>query len=159
MPVLGIYHVNLNVSDLERSRAFYERLGFRVVDTFHEDGNADLDRGLGLPRSHTKALFLRLGDDPRSTLIDLVEWSEPRAVGPAPEMNHLGPVRLALRVKELDRLVADLREAGVEFLSPPQTLGDLPRRPRFVVLRDPDGLFVELVELPSTHPPGLRPTP
>ena len=146
MPVLGIYHLNLNVSDLERSRAFYERLGFRVVETFHEDGNPDLDRGLGLARSHTNALFLRLGDDPRSTLIDLVEWRDPKATGRAPEMNHLGPVRLALRVKELDRLVADLREAGVEFLSPPQTLRDLPRRPRFVVLRDPDGTPIELVE-------------
>ncbi|MGH7806412.1 MAG: VOC family protein, partial [Candidatus Binatia bacterium] len=105
MPVLGIYHLNVNVSNLERSRAFYERLGFRVVETFHEDGNPDLDRGLGLERSHTDALFLRLGDDPRSTLIDLVQWTEPAAVGGTPEMNRLGPVRIALRVKELDRMV------------------------------------------------------
>lgn len=147
MPVLGIYHLNINVTDLERSRAFYERLGFRVVETFHEDGNSDLDGGLGLESSRTDALFLRLGDDPRSTLIDLVQWTKPALVGTAPEMNHLGPVRIALRVKDLDRIVADLGAAGVELLSSPQTLRDLPRRPRFVVFRDPDGVLLELVEL------------
>ena len=62
--VLGIYHLNINVTNLERSRAFYELFGFRVVDTFHERHNAALDRGLGLPHgtnSENHALFMMVG--------------------------------------------------------------------------------------------------
>ena len=36
--VLGIYHLNINVTNLERSRAFYELFGFRVIELFHERG-------------------------------------------------------------------------------------------------------------------------
>ena len=32
--ILGIYHVNINVTDIERSTEFYGLLGFRVVDSF-----------------------------------------------------------------------------------------------------------------------------
>jgi glyoxylase I family protein len=146
MPVLGIYHVNINVTNLDRSRAFYERLGFEVLEEFREAGNRDLDEGLGLTRSDTRAYFLRIGSDRRSTLIDLVEWREPALEGSAPPMNHAGPVRIALRVKDLDGMYESLRAAGVEFLSAPRALTDLPLKPRFVCLKDPDGVLLELVE-------------
>ena len=34
--IQAIYHINVNCSNLERSRAFYEMLGFRVVAEFAE---------------------------------------------------------------------------------------------------------------------------
>ncbi|MEM1146110.1 MAG: glyoxalase [Pseudomonadota bacterium] len=36
---------------------------------------------------------------------------------------------------------------GVEFLSEPQTIDTLQRKPRFVLFKDPDGLILEFVEL------------
>jgi len=146
MPVLGIYHVNINVTSLDRSRSFYEMLGFEVLEEFREVGNENLDRGLGLARSDSRAYFLRIGNDSRSTLIDLVEWYEPALAGSAPAMNHAGPVRIALRVKDLDGMYETLRGKGVQFLSAPQALLDLPLKPRFVCLKDPDGVLLELVE-------------
>jgi catechol 2,3-dioxygenase-like lactoylglutathione lyase family enzyme len=48
MEIAGIHHVKLPVSDVARSRAWYERvLGFEVAIEFTEDGEV---RGVGLRR-------------------------------------------------------------------------------------------------------------
>jgi len=150
--VLGIYHLNINVTNLGRSRAFYELFGFRVVDTFHEKHNSALDRGLGLPigtNSENNALFMMVGSNKYATVIDLAEWVHPKASGGGlTEPNRLGVPRFCLRVKNIHKLVARLKSQGVKFLSEePQRLETLKRRPHFICCRDPDGLIVELVEL------------
>jgi catechol 2,3-dioxygenase-like lactoylglutathione lyase family enzyme len=150
--VLGIYHLNINVTNLERSRAFYELFGFRVIELFHERHNSALDTGLGLPagtNSENRALFMMVGNNRHATVIDLAEWVSPRSNGGgALEPNHIGIPRFCLRVKNLDALVARLKRSGVEFLSEePQRLDTLKRKPRFICCRDPDGVLVEMVEL------------
>ena len=145
--ILGIYHVNINVTDLERSTEFYGLLGFSVVDSFHERGTAGLDRGLGMSYTDTRARFLALGNNPRETVLDLVEWNEPEANRVPIELNQIGMPRLCLRVKDLDGEIERLRGHGVEFLSEPQVIDTLARKPRFVLFRDPDGVILELVEL------------
>ena len=146
--ILGIYHININCTDLEGSLAFYELLGFKVVDTFHEKGTAGLDRGLGLPYTDTRAQFLALGNNSRETVIDLVEWIEPKAAGRALELTEIGMPRLCLRVKGLDEEIARLKEHGIEFLSEePGVIDTLDRKPRFILFKDPDGVIIELVEL------------
>lgn len=145
--ILGIYHVNLNVSDIERSTKFYGLLGFREVDRFHEKGTPGLDRGLGFPYTETHARFLALGNKPHETVLDLVQWVEPEAARVPIALNQIGMPRLCLRVKDLDEEVTRLREHGVEFISEPQEIDTLARKPRFVLFRDPDGIVLELVEL------------
>ena len=49
MAIKSIFHVNVNCSDLERSRAFYERLGFQTVNELPTGGSPKLALGLGLP--------------------------------------------------------------------------------------------------------------
>ncbi|HLY54977.1 MAG TPA: VOC family protein [Stellaceae bacterium] len=144
--VLGIYHININATDLERSRAFYELLGFRMIEEFGQAGQADLDRGLGLPFTDTRAYFMGFGQR-FETVIDLVEWKEPRATGKPLKMNDIGMPRMALRVKNIDALYAKLKAQGVEFLTEPQTLDFLKRLSRFVCCKDPDGVIIEFVEL------------
>ncbi|WP_281783684.1 VOC family protein [Sinimarinibacterium flocculans] len=151
--VLGLYHVNINVSSLERSRRFYELFGFRVVDRFNEKNNANLDRGLGLPPemgSENHALFMMVGDSRHATVLDMCEWIHPRseARNAPPAVNDLGIPRICLRVKHLDHLILQLKEKGVAFVTDePQCLHTLDRQPRFILCRDPDGIMVELVEL------------
>lgn len=150
--VLGIYHLNINVTNLERSRAFYELFGFRVVDTFNEKGNASLDLGLGLPPgtgSENRALFLMVGNNRYATVIDMAEWVTPKSFGNGPPAPHqLGIPRICLRVKHIGALVARLKSQGVKFLTDtPQRLETLKRRPWFICCRDPDGIIVEMVEL------------
>lgn len=145
--VLGIYHININVSFLERSRAFYEMLGFRVVDQFSQAGQPDLDRGLGYDYTDCRALFMGLGRNRFETVIDIVEWKEPKSKKQAMRMHDIGAQRIALRVKHIDEVVQHLSSQGVRFISDIQQLDFLMRKARFVCCQDPDGLVIEFVEL------------
>lgn len=150
--VLGLYHINVNCSDLERSRRFYELFGFRTLDRFNEKNNANLDRGLGLPPnggSETLAVFMGVGEGAHSTVIDLCQWlTPPEEAGRALRPTQVGIPRICLRVKHIDALVERLRAQGVTFITDePMCLTTLARQPRFIVCRDPDGILVELVEL------------
>ena len=145
--ILGIYHVNINVTNLERSVAFYELLGFKVVETFHEQGSPGLDRGLGMDYTDTHARFMALGNNPRETVLDIVEWVEPEATKQEIKLNQIGMPRICLRVKDIDGEVERLKQHGIEFVSEPQEISSLARKPRFCLFHDPDGTIVELVEL------------
>ena len=65
-----------------------------------------------------------------------------------PECSNNGIGRIALKVGDIDTAYGDLKDKGVAFLSPPQTLhfpgfGDF----KFCCFRDPDGIVLELVEV------------
>ena len=49
MAIKSIFHINVNCRDLDRSRAFYESLGFKVVLDLKAGGAAEMLRGLALP--------------------------------------------------------------------------------------------------------------
>ena len=144
----GVFHVNVNVTDFERSLEFYKRLGFRVALDLGETSGEELAGPLRLPNARGRAALLILGDDPRATRIDLIEWKEPRTEGtPYPRLNHAGICRIALRTRDLDRVYADLRASGVEFLSEPGLLPYPGGTAKFVCFRDPDGTVLELIEV------------
>ena len=147
--VLGIYHINLNVSNLERSQAFYEMLGFRVIEEFDQAGIPELDQGLGMDYTDTRALFMGLGRNRPETVLDMAEWRQPKSQErQMPGITDIGMPRIALRVRNLDALYKELISKGVEFISEPKELGFLDRSPKFAICKDPDGIFVEFVELP-----------
>lgn len=149
--VLGIYHININSSNLEKTQEFYELLGFRVVDHFHMQGQADHDAGLGLRDADVRAVFMVVGGNTHATVLDIAEWTHPPLQRRANEMTSVGVPRFAMRVKGLDKLVARLRSKGVKFLTDEvATIGVLKRKPRFICARDPDGLIVEFVEMKAS---------
>ncbi len=101
--------------------------------------------------SSGSARFEAKGSRRRSTgagtmFIDLVQWVQPKPTGePYPVLNHLGLNRIAFRVSDLDGTIAMLREKGVVFLSDePQSFGG---KFRGIVTTDPDGIFVQLLEV------------
>lgn len=114
LQVTGINHVVLHVADLERSRKFYmEVLGFS-------------ERGTG-GGSRTMS-FLRCGEQG----LDLFEVSGD--VHGGEEMNHMA---LNVAVDDLDQLVAELSEAGIDASQ---------RTPRNTVfIFDPDGHRLEML--------------
>jgi catechol 2,3-dioxygenase-like lactoylglutathione lyase family enzyme len=153
--ILGIIHVNINCTDIERSVAFYEKLGFRVVHVFSDekseeslDPEGDLAAGMTGPGgTRSRGCVLSLGDDPRSTTkIELIQYLDPPAVA-APEkgLRESGVSRVALRTKNLLAFAEKLRSQGVEFMSEPQEI-DVVGAQRFVLFRDPDGVILELIE-------------
>ena len=151
---LGWGHININVADLDRSVAFYRKLGFEVllpgIPYLNLDDGAQprpLPDGaasaLGVPEgTRGRACIMQLDDGfPK---IDLTEW-DGRAQAEPPGNGDLGLVRLCLASRDLRGDVADLTAQGVEFLSPPTAghggLADI------AVCKDPDGTLIELIQL------------
>jgi len=143
----GIFHVNVNCSNLERSLAFYKMLGFRVVQDMPSGGGPKLDQGMGLAKVRARGALMAIGDDKRRTLLDLIEWENPKSDGkPYLHLAHMGICRLALRTPNVPKVYEELKGKGVEFVSEPQVFeGGV----AFVCFRDPDGTFLELINLPD----------
>lgn len=152
MNVTGMFHVNVNCSDYERSRAFYERLGFQVIWEVPETNTAEVAAAVGMPPYRVRGALLALrGASGPATLIDLLEWRDPRDEAPPyPHLYHLGLARIALTTSDLDADVAELEAAGVRMLSAPARLETADAgTSRFVCFEDPDGTMLELVEFVS----------
>lgn len=148
MAITGLVHVNINCSDFDRSKTFYELLGFQELWRVPETNTAEVAAAVGMPPYRVKGALLLLQNAPAPLVIDLLQWLEPH--DPAPPYAHLyhrGIARIALSTDDLDGDMARLAAAGVDFLSAPaQMPPDSGMDARFVCLRDPDGTVLELVE-------------
>jgi len=151
MHLCGWVHVNVNCSDFERSKRFYERLGFRQLATPLETHTGEVAAAVGTERYRIRGgLFALEGGGQGAPMIDLLEWREPDVPSrPYPNLHNLGIARIALRTSDLDADVRTLREAGVAFVSEEPATVVWPGMPtsRFICFEDPDGSVIELVEL------------
>jgi catechol 2,3-dioxygenase-like lactoylglutathione lyase family enzyme len=142
-----IVHVNINVSDIERSVEFYRLLGFELMHVLADEPTDDVRQLMHFGGRTTRGAVMSLGDDPlTSTKVELLEPVDPPAEpqGVLPE-NRVGFSRLALRTKDLIPFYEKLKAAGVEFLSEPIEI-DVVGAKRYVLFRDPDGTLLELIE-------------
>ena len=117
--------VNINCSDLEQSRRFYcDVLG---LDAQMRACPEEPPSGVGLRVEGSvtwDAWFIGASTYSASGfVIDLVEWTEPRAKGSGRRRaNELGIFRMALLTEDIDRDYAALIDSGVTCHSPPVEL-------------------------------------
>ncbi len=145
--LLNLVHVNINVTDIERSLEFYQKLGFKVMHVFGDRPTSDVTEGMSFAGRGVRGAVLSISDDPRAaTKIELIQWLEPPA-RPQPERaeGQAGVARIAIRTKNLLRTCEMLRERGIEFLHEPQEI-DVVGAKRFVLFEDPDRTVLELIE-------------
>jgi catechol 2,3-dioxygenase-like lactoylglutathione lyase family enzyme len=90
---------------------------------------------------------MRLGDDPGSPVLDLVQFIDPPPQGqPYPTLNNIGICRIAFSVDDIDRTYADLQAKQVQFVAPLKKLkGPGGATIAAVCFKDPDGAILELV--------------
>jgi glyoxylase I family protein len=145
----SIFHINVNVTNFERSLKFYEFLGFKIIRDLKEVGSPKLDKGLRIPNGRGRAVLMIRGDDPRSTRLDLIEWKNPPTDGQAhPNLWHAGLCRIALRTRTLLKDYEELKAKGIEFWSEPQMFAEKEGRQQgFVCCNDPDGTVIELIQV------------
>lgn len=151
---VGIFHVNLNCTDLDASTRFYELIGFRTIIDFEDisDGRSFADIGLSpilrVPEDcYARARFLILGDDMRATRLDLIQWTRPETTGRmAGNLTAVGVPRMCLRVRDAGEMHARLVEAGHEPFAPPRTIYMGGTRQKVFCCPDPDGFAVEFME-------------
>jgi len=146
--VQSLFHFTVEASCFERSLAFYQKLGFRVLRDNRDVVWPDyVATQFGLERAQGRGALLALGDGPECTRLDLIEWLEPAPGPPSPvPLERRVPRIIALRTRNVRAAYAALRAQGIEFVTPPRG-PDAPTGIEAVVCcRDPDGLLVELIE-------------
>jgi catechol 2,3-dioxygenase-like lactoylglutathione lyase family enzyme len=146
--VESVYHPVISVSDMERSLLFYrDMLHLRVTfDDFHDpDALAKL---FGFDTPIVRSVILECAD--RSEF-ELVEFKKPRGRTTTDrDINDAGIAALALRVTEIEELVARVTASGFTLSSTivAQVLPDGATL-KAAVCRGPDNVKVILVEPPE----------
>jgi glyoxylase I family protein len=141
-----IFHLNINCTNLERSLAFYQLLGFKIIIDFRDGmSSKEMAEAFGMQTAALKGVHLRLGDTPDATRIDLLEFTDPQPTGqPYPHLYHTGIARICLKTTNIQQDYEDLAAKGIEFLSEPKVLPGT--SVSIVCFKDPDGTFIELLE-------------
>ena len=121
-------HTMYRITDPERSRAFYEALGFRF--------SRDMDIVRNGEREATN-YFFSLGD--ANDVLELTYNHDGRTYDLGTGYGHI-----ALAVDDLDEALARLSEQGIEPEREPYRVREGGSRICFV--RDPDGYRVELID-------------
>ena len=148
-----LYHTVVNVRDLDESIAFYELLGFTVLDDRrHVEWPDFMGSFFGVKRAKGKGVLLALASDPNGPMIDLIEWLEPKAkIASIPVAEGEVPRIIAFRTKNVRAAYDSLKAKGVRFtreLFSHEDLGVVGS----CCCYDPNGNLIELIELK----PGQR---
>ncbi|BCW90898.1 hypothetical protein sos41_40740 [Alphaproteobacteria bacterium SO-S41] len=146
-----LYHTVINATDLDRTIAFYQALGFAVLnDRRTVDWPDYLGSLFGLTKPKGRGVLMNLPADPDGPMLDIIQWLQPRV--PPPLAGEVPPRIIAFRVKNVHACAADLKARGIPtfaLIEPqPKSLGVI----GCVCARDPDGTLIELIELQ----PGIR---
>jgi catechol 2,3-dioxygenase-like lactoylglutathione lyase family enzyme len=145
-----LFHVNVNCSDLTRSRAFYEALGLTAATRTRPDETQPGD-AFGLAHARWDAWILLGSSGFEGGAIDLLEWQEPPPAGQPPSsIVQCGYQRVGLNVTDIDAAVAAVEsQGGAVWHTTTHDLGG-GRGIRIGMVTDPDGVAVELVESAGT---------
>jgi catechol 2,3-dioxygenase-like lactoylglutathione lyase family enzyme len=144
---ISFSHVGICVSDLERSVRFYrDALGFEPAFSHHvgaefatlmEVDGVDLD----------SRMLVRDG-----VTIELLGFLSPGVVGDGERrpMNQLGVTHFSLRVDDVDQVASAIEEMGGSVVRSSRTTFDGQGvRLDFLYCTDPDGVRIELMDLPG----------
>jgi lactoylglutathione lyase len=124
---MALLHTCYRITDIDRSVAFYELLGFEEI------------RRMPI-RDEAVNVFMNQpgdGDSPRLELTFNHGRSEPYEIG-------TGYGHIAISAGDLDATLAGLAASGIEPERPPYQVSEGGSRICFV--RDPDGYRIELIE-------------
>lgn len=139
----GVHHISLATTDMDRLLRFYRDLiGLEQCFEFRFDaGDAAFEKVVGMVGTRGRAAGLRAG----KVYIEVFAYANPvpRPVEKRPACDA-GIRHICFDVTDIHAEYARLAEAGLEFLSAPQSLAP---GISAVYARDPDGNIVELQEI------------
>ena len=141
-----LFHVNVCVTDMERSIRFYQELGFNKVNDFTME-DPRVGDALGLKAKKLRGVFMRLGNDANAPVLDLVQFLDPPTQGrPYPTLNNVGICRIAFTVDDIDKTYEELKAKRVDFVAPLHKVdGPGGNKIGVVCFKDPDGTILELI--------------
>lgn len=145
--VVGATHLHLNVANLDRSLAFYRDIvGLEVVTpaSAFRDGSALVGN---TPGAQLRVVIL--GWPGGTFRLELVEWTGTPLRPQQPRIQDPGGVMLAFRTTRVDMQLEAAKRLGLTVLTAggaPLVGGGRSGQTRAIVLRDPDGFVVELLQ-------------
>ena len=142
MKVNSIDHMSFTVADIERSLAFYRRLGFEPDKRYVSTG-PDAAAGTDTPGADIDIGWLRHREG--GPMLELLRYQN-KAAGRSAHNSEVGAAHICLNVEDVEAAYADLKQDGVPFVSAPHSdqYGVT-----WVYMRDPDGNVVELLQQPE----------
>jgi catechol 2,3-dioxygenase-like lactoylglutathione lyase family enzyme len=144
---LSFSHLGICVSNLERSLRFYcEGLGFELVAS-HQVGT-EFAALMEVEGVQLESRMVRRD----GTTIELLGYLAPDTTGDGARrpMNQLGLTHLSLRCDDVESVAATVEAFGGTVVRGTRTTFDLGEvRLDFVYCTDPDGVRIELMDLPS----------
>jgi len=123
---MALIHTCYRITDIDRSVAFYNALGFNEI------GRIPI-------RDEAINVFMGLADDGAEPRLELTY-----NIGVDSYEIGTGYGHIAITTGDLDAALANLGEQGIEPERPPYTIRE--GGPRLCFVRDPDGYRVELIE-------------
>lgn len=145
--ITSFNHTSFTVADMEASlRVFVDVLGFALRDRGPRDP-ALIGAVTGLGEADVEIAFL----DGYGHTLELIEYRTPADRGRAVYRPcDAGAAHIALNVRDLDRLLAELEAAGFARMGEVITVPAGPNKGRRAVYtRSADGIILELIQTPG----------
>ena len=145
MSVQAICHIGICVKDLEHSRAFYrDVLGFKELTRLEVDDDTS-KKFLEVDDLKLRCIFLE-----RDGLrIELMSYGDSTTgKGEISPIYERGLTHFAIRVHDVDEMVARIEAAGGEILRHTEIRNEA-YQSHCIFAKDPDGVRLELIESPG----------
>jgi catechol 2,3-dioxygenase-like lactoylglutathione lyase family enzyme len=140
----GVHHIAVNVSDIDKSIRFYEKiLGFKLLFSPQEGSGEELEKAVKVPAAQLKYAMLQT----ENVVVELIQYLNP--IGKPYDRSNCdtGNMHLAFRVSDIDDAYAKLKERGVTFNGPPVKIDSGPlSKCAFAYFTDPDGVTLEIFQ-------------
>jgi catechol 2,3-dioxygenase-like lactoylglutathione lyase family enzyme len=155
----GLHHTSRTVADMDRSLAFYrDLLGMQVILDTEMRGDM-LSREVALPDAHLRLAELASGST--QPFLELLQYFSPSGAQ-YPEdarCSDVGAHHVAVLVDDIRDAFDHLTKSGVRFTCEPQRVDVGFFAGHWTAYcYDPDGLVVELWQLPPQAPDRSAPT-
>ncbi len=148
MPVTGVHHFCISVTNLDRTLEFYTKHLGAKVENVVQNKHGTLGRslfgtkwGVDLKPADITLALVTIG----GVRVEFIQYNDPPASPYHKNPSAAGSAHIAVQVEEIEAVRAQLEGEGVEFHSPINHF----HGEKWCYFRDPDGIVVELIQPPN----------
>jgi catechol 2,3-dioxygenase-like lactoylglutathione lyase family enzyme len=141
---VSVHHVGITVSNLERTLLFFEdAFGLHPGMIFYIEAGPTTSVALALPQHAQRVALLSVGD----VIFELIEFVPPRRPEFDGRQDDVGYAYPCFAVDDIDAAYDELTAKGYPINARPIVTNEAPvAGSKFMILKDPDGKNIEIVE-------------